>query len=194
MLTPYHKGPVGAAAHHFTLSDAMLLSDGGVRFAVYVDGGTPAVPAHIMKVEVVGPDGGALATWDWRALSALAPTAIVNDFAYNRFKPAAYGLEAGVGAKAIVTLPPPADAYETRAGAEVRVTDVNGRTSSPKPAAGLTAETPRGLRPPRPRPTIRAGQPLSTCPLKRRRRAGRHDDEVLAPMLRKACGLRLSNK
>ncbi len=128
VLTPYHKGPVGAAAHHFALSDAMLLSDGGVRFAVYVDGGTPALPAHIMKVEVVGPDGGALATWDWRALSALAPTAIVNDFAYNKFRPAAYGLQAGVGTKAIVTLPPPADAYETRAGAEVRVTDVNGKT------------------------------------------------------------------
>ena len=54
--------------------------------------------------------------------------AIVNDFAYNKFRPAAYGLQAGVGAKAIVTLPPPADAYETRAGAEVRVTDVNGKT------------------------------------------------------------------
>ncbi len=128
VLTPYHKGPVGAAAHHFTLSKAMRLSDGGVRFAVYVDAGTPAVPAHIMQVEVVAPDGRALATWDWRALSALAPTAIVNDFAYNRFKPAAYGLEAGVGAKAIVTLPPPADADATRAGAEVRVTDVNGKT------------------------------------------------------------------
>ena len=61
LLTPYHKGPVGATAHHFTLSDAALLGGGGVRFAVYLDGGTPAVPAHIMKVEVVGPDSGALA-------------------------------------------------------------------------------------------------------------------------------------
>lgn len=136
VLTPYHKGPVGAAAHHFTLSQAMLLSDGGVRFALYVDGGTPAVPAHIMKVEVVGLDGGALATWDWRALSALAPTAIANDFAYNRVKPAAYGLEAGVGAKAMVTLPPPADAHATGAGVKVRITDVSGKTfdSSPPPA------------------------------------------------------------
>jgi thiosulfate dehydrogenase (quinone) len=81
VLTPYHKGPVGAEAHHFTLSAATLTSDGGVRFAVYLDGGTPAVPAHIMKVEVVGPDGGALATWDWQALSALGPTAIANAFA-----------------------------------------------------------------------------------------------------------------
>ena len=51
-----------------------LLGDGGVRFAVYLDGGTPAVPAHIMKVEVFGPDGGTLAACDWQALSALATT------------------------------------------------------------------------------------------------------------------------
>ena len=128
VLTPYHKGPVGAGAHHFTLSDATLLSDGRVRFAVDLDGGTPAVPAHIMQVEVVGRDGGALATWDWRALSALAPAAIANAFAYNRFKPAPFGLEAGVGAKAVVMLPPPANAKATRAGVEVRITDVDGKT------------------------------------------------------------------
>ena len=128
VLTPYHKGPVSAAAHHFTLSDTTLTSDGGVRFAIYLDGGTPAVPAHIMKVEVVGPDGGALATWDWQALSALAPTAIANAFAYNRVKPAPYGLEAGVGARAVVTLPPPANADATESGAAVRITDVDGKT------------------------------------------------------------------
>ena len=94
------------------------------------------MPAHIMKVEVVGPDGGALATWDWQALSALPRTAIANAFAYNRVKPAAYGLEAGVGAKAVVTLPPPANADATRAGAEVRITDVDGKTF----ASSLTAE------------------------------------------------------
>jgi uncharacterized membrane protein YphA (DoxX/SURF4 family) len=132
VLTPYHKGPVGAEAHHFTLSDATLTSDGGVRFAVYLDGGTPAVPAHIMKVEVVGPDGGALATWDWQALSALSPTAIANEFAYNRVKPATYGLEARVGARAVVTLPPPANAETIRAGAAVRITDVDGKTFASK--------------------------------------------------------------
>jgi thiosulfate dehydrogenase (quinone) len=92
VLTPNHKGPVGATAHHFT------------------------------------PDGGALATWDWQALSALAPTAIANEFAYNMVKPAPYGLEAGVGARAVITLPPPANADATKAGAEVRITDVDGET------------------------------------------------------------------
>ncbi len=86
------------------------------------------MPGHIMKVEVVGPEGGALATWDWQALSALGPTAIANDFAYNRFKPGAFGLEAGVGAKAVITLPPPANADATRAGAQLRITDVDGKT------------------------------------------------------------------
>jgi hypothetical protein len=128
VLTPYHKGPVGAEAHHFTLSDATALDDGGVRFAVYLDGGTPAVPGHVMKVEVVGPEGQALATWDWQALSGLAPTAIANAFAYNRVEPARYGLEAQVGAKAVVTLPPAARTDVTPAGATLRITDVDGNT------------------------------------------------------------------
>ena len=61
-------------------------------------------------------------------MSALAPTAIVNDFAYSRFKPTLYGLEAGVGARAVVTLPPPANPQAATAGAELRITDVDGRT------------------------------------------------------------------
>lgn len=128
LVTPYHKGPVGAAAHHFTLSDAARLADGGVRFTVYVDGGTPAVPAHIMKVEVVGTNGAPLATWDWRALSALSATAIANDFAYNRVRPAAFGLAAGVGAKAVVTLPSPENPDAIKTGAALSVTDVDGGT------------------------------------------------------------------
>ncbi len=86
------------------------------------------MPAHIMKVEVLGPDGAALASRDWQVLSAPAPTAIANDFAYNKFKSARFGLEAGVGAGAVVTLPPPANADATGAGKELRITDVDGNT------------------------------------------------------------------
>jgi thiosulfate dehydrogenase (quinone) len=136
VLTPYHGGPVSAAAHHLTLSDATVSSDGGVRFAIALDGGTPAVPAHIMKVEVVDPDGKALATWNWEALSALPASAIANAFAYNRFTPGPYGLEARMGAAAVVTLPPPANAAPLVSGAQLRVTDVDGKTfaASLKPA------------------------------------------------------------
>lgn len=127
LLTPYHKGPVSAGAHHLAVADAVRLADGGVRFAVSIDGGTPSVPAHVMTVEVAGADGRALATWDWRALSALPPAAIANTFAYNRFRPAAFGLEAAVGAAAVVTLPPPAGGDLTAAGATLRITDVDGK-------------------------------------------------------------------
>jgi thiosulfate dehydrogenase (quinone) len=128
VLTPYHGGPVSAETHHLALSDATILADGSIRFSIALDGGTPAVPAHVMKVEVVGSDGKALATWDWQALSALPASAIVNDFPYNRFRPGPYGLEAGMGAKALVTLPQAASATSPTPGAQLRVTDVDGKT------------------------------------------------------------------
>ena len=128
VFTPYHGGPVSAATHHLALSDATILADGGVRFAIALDGGTPAVPAHVMKVEEVGPDGKALATWDWQSLSALPASAIINEFPYNQFKPGRFGLTAGMGARAIVTLPPPASATSPPSGARLRVTDVDGKT------------------------------------------------------------------
>jgi thiosulfate dehydrogenase (quinone) len=128
VLTPYHGGPVSAAAHHLALSEAAILPDGGVRFTIALDGGTPAVPVHVMTVEMVGPDGKPLAAWDWRSLSALPAAAIVNAFPYNRFRPGPYGLEAGMGASATVTLPRPATAMAPVAGARLRVTDVDGRT------------------------------------------------------------------
>ena len=57
-----------------------------------------------MKVEVVSAEGKPLVTWDWRSLSALPASAIVNAFPYDKFKSGPYGLEAGMGASAIVTL------------------------------------------------------------------------------------------
>lgn len=128
VFTPYHSGPVSAATHHLTLSDGTILADGSVRFTVALDGGTPAVPAHVMKVEVVDPDGKAVATWDWQSLSALPASAIVNNLPYNRFKPGPYGLEAGMGARAIVTLPPTAKVATPASNAQLRVTDVDGKT------------------------------------------------------------------
>ena len=53
ILTPYHKGPVGAEAHAYGLADATRLADGGVRFTIALDGGTPAVPGHVMAVEIL---------------------------------------------------------------------------------------------------------------------------------------------
>ncbi len=128
VLTAYHGGPVSSAAHHFTLSRATLLTGGSVRFHIYVDGGTPAVPAHIMKAELLSADGKTLAAWDTAALSALPASAIANDFAYNKFKAGPYGLAAAVGSVATITLPGGAVSKDIPGGAVLRLTDVNGRT------------------------------------------------------------------
>jgi thiosulfate dehydrogenase (quinone) len=119
-----HGGPVSPTA----LSQATLLRNGGVRFHIYVDGGTPAAPAHIMKAELLGADGKTLASWDTAALSALPVSAIANDFAYNRFKAGPYGLAAAVGSVATITLPGDGVSKDIPGGAILRLTDVNGRT------------------------------------------------------------------
>ena len=61
VVTPFHGGPVSPTKHHLTLDHAALLPDGGVRFHVYLDGGTPEAPAHVMQAELVGPGKQVLA-------------------------------------------------------------------------------------------------------------------------------------
>ena len=126
VITPFHSGPVSATKHHFTLSKGALLSDGSVRFHIYLDGGTPEAPAHVMKAELLGADNKTLVTWNTEQLSKLPASAIVNDFAYNKFKSGPYGLVAGMGAMATITLPPVA-AAQPQGGVALRLTDVNGR-------------------------------------------------------------------
>lgn len=135
VLTPFHAGPVSPSKHHFTLSAVTLADNGGVRFHVYLDGGTSAAPAHIMNAELLSADGKPLAVWDTAALSALPASAIVNDFDYNKFKAGPYGLAAGMGAMATITLPPVPGVSGPDKPALVRLTDVNGRTFS----SGLAA-------------------------------------------------------
>ena len=140
VVTPFHGGPVSPTKHHFALSDGAVLPDGGLRFHIYLDGGTPEAPAHVMKAELLGPDGKVQASWDTKALSTLPPASIHNDFAYNKFKAGPYGLVATMGAMATVTLPPPVAPAATpaqTAPATLRLTDVNGRsfTATLAPAA-----------------------------------------------------------
>ncbi|MGO8952291.1 MAG: TQO small subunit DoxD [Rhodomicrobium sp.] len=136
VVTLYHGGPVSPSEHHFTLSDATLLSGGGVRFHIYLDGGTAAVPAHLMQAELARADGKTLADWNTVALTGLPASAIVNDFAYNRFKAGPYGLAAEMGASATVSLPPRAGAKDASAGAVLKLTDVNGRSFTVKVTQG----------------------------------------------------------
>jgi thiosulfate dehydrogenase [quinone] large subunit len=126
VVTPYHAGPVSATTHHFTLSDGRVLAGGAVRFDIYLDGGTPAIPAHIMKAELVGADGQPIETWSSEALSRLPAQAIRNEFVYNKFGVGPYGIVARMGARATITLPPaPGFSRSAVRGATLRLTDVD---------------------------------------------------------------------
>jgi thiosulfate dehydrogenase [quinone] large subunit len=127
VVTPYHSGRVSATSHHFALRDGVLLPDGGVKFHIYLDGGTPDVPAHILKAELIGDGGRVLALWNAEALSRLSAEAIRNDFAYNRFRTGPYGLVGAMGATATITLPP-ASGTSVAAGSSVllKLTDIEG--------------------------------------------------------------------
>ena len=129
VIGPFHSGPTSPTKHHFTLTQGALLPDGSVRFHVYLDAGTPEAPAHVMTAALLGADGKPFATWNTQALSHLPPPAIVNDFAYNRFKTGPFGIFAEMGAMATITLPPPEGTQLAPAEPlTLKLTDVNGRS------------------------------------------------------------------
>lgn len=131
VVTPYHGGPVSPGPHHFALSNGALLPDGGVKFHIYLDGGTPAAPAHIMKAELTDGENEPLETWSTGTLTQLPADSIHNEFAYNKFKAGPYGIVAEMGAMATITLPPEPNARPPAGGSTIlRLTDVNGRTFS----------------------------------------------------------------
>jgi uncharacterized membrane protein YphA (DoxX/SURF4 family) len=129
VVTPFHGGPVSPTKHHLALSNAGLLPDGSVRFHVYLDGGTPEAPVHVVAADLLAGDRQPIAHWDTAALSALPKAAFANDYAYNKFAPGPFGIRAPMGAAATVTLAPARAA--TTAGAQfLRLTDVDGQTFS----------------------------------------------------------------
>lgn len=105
VLTPFHGGPVSAAAHHISLSDGQLTADGTVRFTAYLDGGTPAVPANVVRADLLAANGLAVEHWSGGALAALPASDFVNEYAYNRFGPGYAGITAKMGARAVISLP-----------------------------------------------------------------------------------------
>jgi|SRR5579871_229413 len=129
VVTPFHGGPVSPTKHHLTLSDANLLADGSTRFHVYLDGGTPEAPVHIVAADLLDASNQPVAHYNAAALSALPKADFMNDYAYNKFAAGPFGIRAPMGAAATVTLP----AQASRATSEakiIRLTDVDGRTFS----------------------------------------------------------------
>src|ERR1700730_7536074 len=133
VVTPFHSGPVSPTRHHFALSNGALLPNGGVKFKIYLDGGTPEAPAHIMKAELTGGENEPLETWNTETLTRLPAVSINNDFAYNKFKAGPYGIVAEMGAMATITLPPEPNVHPPAGGnTTLLLTDVNGRSFSLK--------------------------------------------------------------
>jgi thiosulfate dehydrogenase [quinone] large subunit len=130
VVTPFHGGPVSPSKHHLSLADAVLLADGALRFHAYLDGGTPAAPSNVMTAVLKTSDGAVLEQWDGTVLSHLPASAIVNEFAYNRFAPGPFGLRANMGARATITLPPASDmnAGSLHSAATLQLRTVNGTT------------------------------------------------------------------
>lgn len=106
VLTPFHGGPVSPAKHHISLSAGSVAADGSVRFTAYLDAGTPAEPANIIRAELIGAQGQVVEAWNGATLAALPKSAFVNDYDYNKFAPGYAGITAKMGARAAISLPP----------------------------------------------------------------------------------------
>ncbi len=103
---PFHGGPVSPAKHHVSFSHIHQNPDGSWVFHAYLDGGTADVPAHIMSINLTDNHNRLLASWQGLDLQHLPPSAFINDYPYNKFAPGIMSLQAPVGAKAWITLPP----------------------------------------------------------------------------------------
>lgn len=106
IFTPYHKGPVSAGAHHIALSNGSVASNGEVTVTMYVDAGTPALPANIIRVELLNQQRDIVESWSGKELSLLPGKDIRNLYDYNKVYTAKYSLAAPLSSKAIIHLTP----------------------------------------------------------------------------------------
>jgi thiosulfate dehydrogenase (quinone) len=140
ILTPFHGDPTSSSIHHFSVSNATVSTDGSISFTLYLDGGTESDPAHVVGVRVLDSANKPEAVWGPDTLSKLPQSAIANEYAYNKFKPALLGLAAGMGARARITLPAvPGETIEP--GSEIEVQSIDNRLFK-APLTMTTANTP----------------------------------------------------
>ena len=131
VVTPFHSGPVSPTAHHLTLDNAVLQSDGSVRFHVTLDAGTAEAPVHVVLATLRDEKMNIVAQWDAEALSKLPKSAFNNDYAYNKFGPGPFGIRAAMGAAATITLPTQAvRSTEAAPVVSLQLIDVDGRMFS----------------------------------------------------------------
>lgn len=129
VVTPFHGGPVSPTAHHWTLSEGRLTSEGAVTFTAYVDAGTPEAPSDVVRVMLLNDHGGVARIWDAASLAKLPQDAFHNDYAYQKIHAGPFGLVGPIGSMATVTLPADPNGLQLATGGyTLRLTSVNGRS------------------------------------------------------------------
>jgi len=136
VITPFHGSPVSLKIHHVQLQNLQVLPDGSVTFHMYVDAGTPTVPAHIITVKLIDANGNVVETWSGKELSLLSPKDIHNDYAYQKITPdKILGIKAPLAGAATVHLPVSSSGY--KAGStpyRLEMLGINGKESISSPS------------------------------------------------------------
>jgi thiosulfate dehydrogenase (quinone) len=130
VVTPFHGGPVSPTAHHITISDAVVLSDGAVRLHVSLDAGTAEAPVHVVRAVLKDVNKHVVAEWNTQALSKLPKSAFQNDYDYNKFGPGPFGIRAPMGVAATITLTRPDMTAGSASPAMIELIDVDNRVFS----------------------------------------------------------------
>ncbi|MHB8252626.1 MAG: TQO small subunit DoxD [Acidiferrobacter sp.] len=126
IFSPFHSGPVSAGKHHIRLTHGSLSASGRLKVFAYLNGGTPAVPSHVVRVMVIGPQG-TIETWSGKALEKAVKGHIHNVYIYNKFGPGLFGIKAKMGAKAWVTLRPAKPAQLSPGRYTIIFQNINGK-------------------------------------------------------------------
>jgi thiosulfate dehydrogenase [quinone] large subunit len=127
VISPQHAR-VSFHSHDIALSKATVAADGAVTFDAYVDAGPDTGAAYVIAARLVDASGATVAEWDGATLAALPSTAIRNVYPYvwaSHFKTETIGFSGQTGARAAITLPPPAGGH-TRAPRELVLKAIDG--------------------------------------------------------------------
>jgi len=122
VVTPFHGDPTGLKAHHIAVADGRLMDGRVLALRIYVDAGTPTVPAHILSIRLLDKNGKVVASWNGEELSHLNPDRIHNVYDYQKVAPdSIVGLKAGLAAKAELDLPLAKPLHNAASGAPYKV-------------------------------------------------------------------------
>jgi len=123
VVSPLHSR-VSFHRHHVAIASLDVDASGGVTFDAYVDAGPDTGATYIVAAQLLDGAGRTLAKWDGAALAALSGERIRNAYPYawaSHFRTERIGFSGQTGARATITLPPPASLPATDSSGRVLV-------------------------------------------------------------------------